>query len=176
MAVGGWILPLRTASSAAVRPIALKLLLAGAGLMVSGLALSPYMPMTKLIFTSTFALFSTGVSLLVFGILYLFMDRWLRLPPGTYAGAHLRHQCDPCLRRLKHYHYCAGSHSRIGYQPARVPLPQFVCTLATANCRLAHVCPGYRGAQRSTPFPALPAQDFSKALRFKKRSRSLHYG
>jgi predicted acyltransferase len=74
MAVGGWIQPFRTASSAAVRALVSKLLLLGAGLMVSGLALSPWLAINKSIFTSTFALFSTGVSLLVFGLLYLLVD------------------------------------------------------------------------------------------------------
>jgi predicted acyltransferase len=74
MAVGGWILPLRTASTAAVGTAGCKLLLSGAGLIASGLALSPYLPMNKPIFTSTFALFSTGVSLVVFGLLYLWID------------------------------------------------------------------------------------------------------
>jgi predicted acyltransferase len=89
MAVGGLILPLRTAPSRAVRTIALRLLLAGAGLVVIGLALSPYLPMNKLIFTSTFALFSTGVSLLVFGLLYLWIDgygfRW-GITPALILG------------------------------------------------------------------------------------------
>jgi predicted acyltransferase len=61
-------------------PLGSKLLLLGAGLIVIGLAFSPYLPMNKLIFTSTFALFSTGVSLFVFGLLYLLIDgygfRW----------------------------------------------------------------------------------------------------
>jgi predicted acyltransferase len=74
MAVGGWIQIFRTASSAAVRTLAPKLLLLGAGLIVTGLALSLYLPVNKLIFTSTFALFSTGVSLFVFGLLYLLID------------------------------------------------------------------------------------------------------
>jgi predicted acyltransferase len=74
MAVGGWIQLFRTASSAAVRALGSKLLLLGAGLIVTGLALSPWMAINKSIFTSTFALFSTGVSLLVFGLLYLLVD------------------------------------------------------------------------------------------------------
>jgi predicted acyltransferase len=74
MAVGGWIQLFRTASSAAVRTLGSKLILLGAGLMVTGLALSPWLPINKSIFTSTFALFSTGVSLLVFGLLYLWVD------------------------------------------------------------------------------------------------------
>jgi predicted acyltransferase len=74
MAAGGWIQLFRTASSAAVRTLGSKLLLLGAGLMVAGLALSPWLAINKPIFTSTFALFSTGVSLLVFGLLYLLID------------------------------------------------------------------------------------------------------
>jgi predicted acyltransferase len=74
MLVGGWIQPFRTASPAAVRTLGSKLLLLGAGLIVTGLALSPWLPINKLIFTSTFALFSTGVSLLVFGLLYVWVD------------------------------------------------------------------------------------------------------
>jgi predicted acyltransferase len=74
MAVGGWIQLFRTASSAAVRALGSKLLLLGAGLMVTGLALSPWLPINKSIFTSTFALFSTGVSLLVLGLLHLLVD------------------------------------------------------------------------------------------------------
>ena len=74
MAVGGWIQLFRPASSAAVRTLGSKLLLLGAGLTVTGLALSPWLAINKSIFTSTFALFSTGVSLLVFGLLYLLVD------------------------------------------------------------------------------------------------------
>ena len=74
MLVGGWLQPFRTASPATVRTLGSKLLLLGAGLIVTGLALSPWLPLNKLIFTSTFALFSTGVSLLVFGLLYVWID------------------------------------------------------------------------------------------------------
>ena len=42
--------------------------------MVAGLPLSPWLAINKPIFTSTFALFSTGVSLLVFSLLYLLID------------------------------------------------------------------------------------------------------
>jgi predicted acyltransferase len=89
MAAGGWIRPLRTACAAAVRTVGYKLLLLGLGLMVSGLALSPYLPMNKPIFTSTFAIFSTGVSVLVFGLLYLWIDGYgLRrgLTPALVLG------------------------------------------------------------------------------------------
>jgi predicted acyltransferase len=74
MAVGGWIQLFRPASSAAVRTLGSKLLLLGAGLTVTGLALSPCLAINKSIFTSTFALFSTGVSVLVFGLLYILID------------------------------------------------------------------------------------------------------
>jgi predicted acyltransferase len=74
MLVGGWLQLFPTASPAAVRTLGSKLLPLGAGLTVTGLALSPWLPINKLIFTSTFALFSTGVSLLVFGLLYIWVD------------------------------------------------------------------------------------------------------
>jgi predicted acyltransferase len=74
MVVGEWIQLFRNASSIAVRAIGSKLLLLGAGLTITGLALSPCLPINKLLFTSTFALLSTGVSLLVFGLLYILVD------------------------------------------------------------------------------------------------------
>jgi predicted acyltransferase len=56
------------------------LAIAGACLIVTGLALSPWMPLIKKIWTSTFALFSGGVALLIFSLLYLLLDikRWRR--------------------------------------------------------------------------------------------------
>jgi predicted acyltransferase len=72
--VGERIQPFRSASSAAVRTLGSKLLLSGAALILAGLAFSPWLPINKPIFTSTFALFSTGVSLVVFGLLYVSVD------------------------------------------------------------------------------------------------------
>lgn len=74
MLAGERIQPFRSASSAAVRTLGSKLLLFGAALVVTGLAFSPWLPINKPIFTSTFALFSTGVSLMVFGLLYVVVD------------------------------------------------------------------------------------------------------
>ena len=54
--------------------IALGLLLPGAALAVAGLALSSLMPLNKRILTPTFALFSTGIVLIVFAILYFAVD------------------------------------------------------------------------------------------------------
>jgi predicted acyltransferase len=42
--------------------------------MVIGLALSSWLPRNKPSFTSTFSLLSTGVSLVVFGLLYALVD------------------------------------------------------------------------------------------------------
>jgi predicted acyltransferase len=74
MLAGERIQPFRSASSAAIRTLGSKLLLLGAALIVTGLAFSPWLPINKPIFTSTFALFSTGVSLVVFGLLYVSID------------------------------------------------------------------------------------------------------
>jgi predicted acyltransferase len=74
MLVGERIHPFRSASSAAIRTLGTKLLLLGAALILTGLAFSPWLPVNKSIFTSTFALFSTGVSLVVFGLLYVLVD------------------------------------------------------------------------------------------------------
>jgi predicted acyltransferase len=59
---------------------ALMLALAGACLVLVGLALSPLMPLNKKIWTSTFSLFSAGVAVLVFAVLYFLLDvkRWRR--------------------------------------------------------------------------------------------------
>jgi predicted acyltransferase len=56
------------------------LAIAGASLVLVGLALSPWLPLNKKIWTSTFALFSGGVALLVFSVFYLILDikRWRR--------------------------------------------------------------------------------------------------
>ncbi|WP_158943674.1 acyltransferase family protein [Granulicella sp. S190] len=72
---GQWLL---TAASA-VRKITV-LAVAGAGLVCLGLALSPVMPLTKKIWTPTFAVLSGGVVLLVFCCLYYLLDmrQWRR--------------------------------------------------------------------------------------------------
>jgi predicted acyltransferase len=80
---------LRAAPSAAIRTLGVRLLLFGATLIVAGLAFSPFLPINKSIFTSTFALLSTGVSLLTFGLLYVLIDgcrcRW-GLTPTLILG------------------------------------------------------------------------------------------
>ncbi len=50
--------------------IALGLFLPGVALAIAGLALTPLLPLNKRILTPTFALFSTGIALIVFSILY----------------------------------------------------------------------------------------------------------
>jgi predicted acyltransferase len=74
MIVGGWVGPFRSLSPASSRTLWSELLLFGAGLIVTGLALSHWLPLNKQIFTSTFALLSTGVSVLTFGLLYALVD------------------------------------------------------------------------------------------------------
>jgi len=61
---------------------ALGLALAGVGFIVVGWALSPLMPFNKRIWTSTFSLFSAGVSLAVFAAVYAIVDLY-RLRRGT---------------------------------------------------------------------------------------------
>jgi predicted acyltransferase len=59
---------------------ALVLAIAGVCLILTGLILSPSMPLIKKIWTSTFALFSGGVALLTFSVFYFILDirRWRR--------------------------------------------------------------------------------------------------
>jgi predicted acyltransferase len=59
---------------------ALMLAVAGVALVLVGLALSPLLPLNKKILTSTFAVFSGGVALLLFAGFYLVLDvkRWRR--------------------------------------------------------------------------------------------------
>jgi predicted acyltransferase len=59
---------------------AFVLAIAGACLILTGLILSPSMPLIKKIWTSTFALFSGGVALLAFSLFYVILDirRWRR--------------------------------------------------------------------------------------------------
>jgi predicted acyltransferase len=52
----------------------LGLVVAGCALWISGLLLSPLLPLNKRIWTSTFALLSTGVSVAVFAALYAVVD------------------------------------------------------------------------------------------------------
>jgi predicted acyltransferase len=66
---GGW---MRSGRAAGTK--ALGLALAGCALAVSGLLLSPLLPLNKRIWTSTFALLSTGVSAAVFAALYAVVD------------------------------------------------------------------------------------------------------
>ena len=68
---GGW---LRKTSARPDVGVALGLLLPGIALAVLGLALSPLLPLNKRILTPTFALYSTGVSLIVFAVLYFAVD------------------------------------------------------------------------------------------------------
>jgi predicted acyltransferase len=68
---GNWI---RKPPPRADAGIALALLLPGMALAVAGLALSPLMPLNKRILTPTFALFSTGVALIAFAVLYFVVD------------------------------------------------------------------------------------------------------
>jgi predicted acyltransferase len=54
----------------------LGLAMAGCALGISGLLLSPTLPLNKRIWTSTFALLSTGMSLAVFAAVYAVVDLW----------------------------------------------------------------------------------------------------
>jgi predicted acyltransferase len=74
MIVGDRVRPPQSASLASIRTLWLKLFLLGVGLIVIGLALSPWQPINKSIFTSTFSVLSTGVSLCVFSLLYACVD------------------------------------------------------------------------------------------------------
>jgi predicted acyltransferase len=66
---GEWLL---TATTQARKAIGLAI--AGATLILIGLALSPSMPLIKKIWTPIFALFSAGVALLIFSALYFILD------------------------------------------------------------------------------------------------------
>ena len=83
MIVGDCVRPIQSASSASIRTLWLKLFFLGAGLIATGLALSPWLPINKLIFTSTFSLLSTGVSLVVFSLLYAWIDGYGRFETGV---------------------------------------------------------------------------------------------
>jgi len=74
MIAGDWVRPFQGAPSARNRTLWSTLLLVGAGLIVTGLVLSPSLPINKQIFTSTFSVLSTGVSLVVFSLLYALVD------------------------------------------------------------------------------------------------------
>ncbi len=54
----------------------LGVVIAGTLLTIAGLLLAPYLPLNKRIYTSTFALFSGGISLLTFAACYLVVDAW----------------------------------------------------------------------------------------------------
>ncbi len=74
MIAGDRVRPSQSASSAGMRTLWLKLFLLGVGLILIGLALSPWLPLNKSIFTSTFSVLSTGVSLCVFSLLFACVD------------------------------------------------------------------------------------------------------
>jgi predicted acyltransferase len=63
-----------TRSDFPARKRVLGLAIAGCALWISGLLLSPLLPLNKRIWTSTFALLSTGVSVAVFAALYAVID------------------------------------------------------------------------------------------------------
>lgn len=71
IAAGEW---MRTERSGKQK--ALALLLASLVLTSAGWLLSPLLPMNKRIWTSTFALFSGGISLILFAALYTVVDLW----------------------------------------------------------------------------------------------------
>jgi predicted acyltransferase len=54
----------------------LGMVIAGTLLTIIGLLLAPYLPLNKRIYTSTFALFSGGISLLTLAACYLVVDVW----------------------------------------------------------------------------------------------------
>jgi len=84
---GGW---LRKPPTRPDGGLALGLLLPGIALTVMGLALSPLLPLNKRILTPTFALYSTGVALIVFAVIYFAVDvRGLRrgLTPLLVLGS-----------------------------------------------------------------------------------------
>ena len=68
---GGW---LRKPPARADARVALRLLLPGIAFTALGLALSPLLPLNKRILTPTFALYSTGVALIVFAVIYFAVD------------------------------------------------------------------------------------------------------
>lgn len=72
---GDWLLTNRTPQKKV-----LVLAIAGACVILTGLILSPSMPLIKKIWTSTFALFSGGIALLTFSVFYFILDvkRWGR--------------------------------------------------------------------------------------------------
>jgi predicted acyltransferase len=72
---GDWLLTNRTPQKKA-----LVLTIAGACLIVTGLILSPSMPLIKKIWTSTFAIYSGGVALVMFSVFYFILDikQWRR--------------------------------------------------------------------------------------------------
>jgi predicted acyltransferase len=72
---GDWLLTNRTPQKKA-----LVLAIAGGCLILTGLILSPSMPLIKKIWTGTFAIYSGGVALLTFSVFYFILDikRWTR--------------------------------------------------------------------------------------------------
>lgn len=72
---GDWLLTLHSQ-----RTKFIGLAIAAGCLVLIGVALSPWLPLNKKIWTSTFALFSGGVALLAFSFFYLILDikRWRR--------------------------------------------------------------------------------------------------
>jgi predicted acyltransferase len=109
---GEWFL-----TAASPRKKLIVLILAGACLILAGLGLSPWMPLIKKIWTSTFALFSGGVALLIFALLYLVVDimRWRRwAAPALVFGTNaiLAFTLSTILTTLTDYiHITAGGSS-----------------------------------------------------------------
>lgn len=82
-AAGEWLLKNRDRADAP-----LKLAVAGAAFALVGLAWSPFFPIVKNIWTSSFVLFSTGLSLILFALSWWALDRRrLRSPAVTFLEA-----------------------------------------------------------------------------------------
>lgn len=141
----------------AMRTLAI-LAASGAVMMALGLALHPWTPMIKNIWTSTYALFSTGVSLLAFAFLYWLIDirRWRRgITPFLVLGTNaiLAFSLSTILSRLLASHFLQHGVRTSARQwmfdhVLRPVLPPYVASLAYAvlivAVNIALVYPLYR--------------------------------
>jgi predicted acyltransferase len=149
---GEW---LRTNHSSSRKTV--LLVAASVVLIVAGMALSPWLPLNKKLWTSTFTLLSSGVAVLAFTALYFVVD--VKLWRSHNAHPCIRHQRNPGLCAVEHPHYAWRPHPRrvgcVSPHSAQLGIPPWLRQLDAADQRVARLRHPHRAAQSRHPLSAV---------------------